>query len=71
MKKIAKGLVLALADVYKRQVNNLRNRNAIATDTAKTMLAALNERAYICLTPRQRDMVRAAILKNMLLTQIS
>ena len=54
-----------------RLVNNLRNRNAITTDTAKTMLAALNEKAYICLTPRQRDMVRAAILKNMLLTQIS
>lgn len=54
-----------------RLVNNLLNRGAITRDAAQTMLAALNEKAYICLSPRQRDTVRAAILKNMLLTQIS
>ena len=51
-------------------LNNLQQQNLISYEAAKLMAAALSDQAYGGVPQRQRDMLRAALFKNMLLTQI-
>lgn len=49
-------------------VKELVTRQMIDVSTAKLMIATVAERPYQTLPPEQRDKLRAAILKNILLT---
>ncbi len=49
---------------------NLANSNYITADSAKLMLAAISDSCYRELTQPQRDAVRAAVFKQMLLQAI-
>ena len=49
-------------------VQELLNRNMIDLPTAKLITAAVADRPYQTLPPQQRDVLRAAIFKNILLT---
>lgn len=48
-------------------INELYARGLIEEQTAKLMLSAMSERAYSAAPVEYRDLLRAAILKNMLL----
>lgn len=49
---------------------NLRSQNVISTEAAQIMNAAINDRAFSGIPQENRDALRAAILKNMLMTQV-
>lgn len=50
-----------------RIIKELFDRGLINASTAKLMLSALSERAYSAVPAEYRDILRASILKNMLL----
>ena len=49
-------------------INNMYNRSIIDLPTAKLLLAAMSERVYMEIPNQLRDVLRARIFKNMLLT---
>lgn len=49
-------------------IKNLLGLNMINEDTARLLAAALSDRALAPVTPGGRDIVRASIFKNMILT---
>lgn len=49
-------------------INNMYNRSIIDLQTAKLLLAAMSERVYMEIPNQLRDVLRARIFKNMLLT---
>ncbi|MBE6794329.1 MAG: CtsR family transcriptional regulator [Ruminococcaceae bacterium] len=49
-------------------IKNLLGLNMINEDTARLLAAALSDRALAPVTPSGRDIVRASIFKNMILT---
>ena len=51
-------------------ISNLKSQNFLSNDTAKIMESALSDKSYVSVPPALRDVLRAAIFKNMLLTQI-
>ncbi len=51
-------------------INNLLGVNAINADTARLLASALSDRALSPVELRGRDIVRASIFKNMILTLI-
>lgn len=51
-------------------INNMISRSIISVQSAKLMAAALSDRAYADIPQNYRDNLRAAVFKNMLLTQI-
>lgn len=62
---VGKSLDKATAEVM---LNNMLDRGAIDARTARLMAAALGERAYLDVPQQYRDLVRATVFKNMLLT---
>jgi len=52
-------------------LNNMLDRGILDTPTAKLIASALGERAYADVPQQYRDMLRAAVFKNMLLTLVS
>ncbi len=51
-------------------INNLLGVEAINKETARLLASALSDRALTPIEPRGRDIVRASIFKNMILTLI-
>ncbi|HBL41613.1 MAG TPA: CtsR family transcriptional regulator [Ruminococcaceae bacterium] len=51
----------------KAHIVNLNHASILSVETAKIMLAAVSDSCYREITPQQRDAVRAAILKQMLM----
>lgn len=51
-------------------IKNMLSRSIISSETARLMASALSDRSYFDVPPSYRDSLRAAIFKNMLLTQI-
>lgn len=49
-------------------INNMFERSIINEDTARLMLSALSERVFLDVPQQYRDILRASIFKNMLLT---
>ncbi|MGN0489745.1 MAG: CtsR family transcriptional regulator [Ruminococcus sp.] len=49
-------------------INNMYNRSIIDLKTAKLLLAAMSERVFMEIPNQLRDVLRARIFKNMLLT---
>ena len=45
-------------------------QKVITSDAAKMMSAAISEKAFACIPQEYRDTLRAAIFKNMLVTQV-
>ena len=62
---IGKSLDKATAEIM---LNNMLDRGMIDTRTARLMAAAMGERAYMDVPQQYRDLVRATVFKNMLLT---
>lgn len=62
---IGKSLDKATAEVM---LNNMLDRGVIDARTAHLMAAALGERAYMDVPQQYRDLIRATVFKNMLLT---
>lgn len=52
-------------------VNNMYENDVLDEGQCKIIAAALSDNVYSGLLPRQRDFIRASILKNMLLSIIS
>lgn len=65
---VGKSLDKATAEVM---LTNMLDRGAIDSRTARLMAAATGERAYAEVPPANRDAVRAAVFKNMLLTLLN
>lgn len=51
-------------------INNLLSVGAVNEDVARLLASALSDRALAPIEPRGRDIVRASIFKNMILTLI-
>ncbi len=51
-------------------INNLLSVGAVSEDVARLLASALSDRALAPIEPRGRDIVRASIFKNMILTLI-
>lgn len=51
-------------------IKNLNHQKILSRDSSLLMLAAVNEANYRCLPPENRNKVRAAIFKQMLLASI-
>lgn len=51
-------------------INNLLSVGAVSEDVARLLASALSDRALAPIDPRGRDIVRASIFKNMILTLI-
>lgn len=49
---------------------NMQHQKLISPENARMIGAALSDRSYQCVPPQMRDCLRAAIFKNILLTQI-
>lgn len=49
-------------------INNMLNRSIIDLQTARLLIAAMSERVFIEIPTQLRDVLRARIFKNMLLT---
>ncbi len=62
---VGKSLDKASAEIM---LNNMLEREMIDRRTARLMAAALGERAYMDVPQQYRDLIRATIFKNMLLT---
>ncbi len=62
---IGKSLDKATAEVM---LNNMLERELIDRRTARLMAAGLGERAYLDVPQEYRDLIRARVFKNMLLT---
>ena len=64
---VGKSLDKASAEIM---LNNMLGRGVIDAPTARLMAAALSERAYMDVPVQFRDLIRATIFKNMLLTLV-
>ena len=51
-------------------IKNMHQRSIINEETARLMMAAMSERAYLDIPQQYRDYLRASIFKNMLLTLV-
>lgn len=51
-------------------IKNMRQRSIITEETARLLMAAMSERAYLDVPQQYRDYLRASIFKNMLLTLV-
>lgn len=51
-------------------LNNMSQQGVISLQAARLMAAAMSDSAYRAVEPQARDTLRAAVFKNMLLTQI-
>ncbi len=51
-------------------LQNLAVQKVITSDAAKMISAAISEKAFACIPQEYRDTLRAAIFKNMLVTQV-
>lgn len=51
-------------------IKNMHSRSIINEETARLMMAAMSERAYLDIPQQYRDYLRASIFKNMLLTLV-
>ena len=49
---------------------NMQHQKILSPENARLISAAISDRAYQCVPPQIRDHLRAAVFKNMLLTQI-
>ena len=49
-------------------INNMYERSIINEETARLMMSALSERVFLDVPQEYRDLLRASIFKNMLLT---
>lgn len=51
-------------------LNNMTQQNMISHNEYVLILSALSDKAYSCIQQEKRDLLRASILKNMLITLI-
>lgn len=51
-------------------ITNLKQQEIISAPVARAMAAAISDRSCSCIPQEQRDTLRAAIFKNMLMTQL-
>lgn len=51
-------------------LSNLKEQNFLNFEIVKIMESALSDKSYASVQPQMRDVLRASIFKNMLLTQI-
>lgn len=51
-------------------IKNMHQRSIITEETARLLMAAMSERAYLDVPQQYRDYLRASIFKNMLLTLV-
>lgn len=52
-------------------LNNLVERDALEFSAARLIAAAISDQSYFSIPQENRDVLRAAIFKNMLLTQVN